>query len=116
MDIQINRPTITLTLDEILGGVGLAWDDRYNSIRISVINGVTTISNIPEDIADGVREFVEPYQARAAFKLSQLSGLTQEQLATYIDNNVTTLATAKEYIKKLSDVVLYLVKHTEMDR
>lgn len=49
------------------------------------------------------------------FKLSQLYGLTQQQLENYIDNNVTNLAEAKEYIKKLSAVVLWLVKQTRMD-
>jgi len=52
---------------------------------------------------------------KAAFKLSQLYGLTQEQLATYIDNNVTNLAAAKEFLKKLSAVTLWLVKQTKLD-
>jgi hypothetical protein len=50
------------------------------------------------------------------FKASTLYGLTQSQLETYIDNNVTNIATARTYLKKLSAVVLYLVKHTELDK
>ena len=49
------------------------------------------------------------------YKLSQLYGLTPEQLETYIDTKVTSLATAKEYLKRLSDVVLILVKRTQLD-
>ena len=52
---------------------------------------------------------------KAAFKLSQLYGLTQAQLENYIDNNVTNLANAKEFLKKLSAVVLYLVKQAKLD-
>jgi len=52
---------------------------------------------------------------KEAYKLSQLYGLTQAELQTYIDNNVTNLAEAKSYIKKLSAVVLWLVKQARMD-
>lgn len=51
-----------------------------------------------------------------ALKLSALYGLTQAQLETYIDNNVTTLANAKDYLKKLSAVVLYLLKQSDMEK
>jgi len=49
-----------------------------------------------------------------AYKLSQLSGMTQAQLEAYIDANVTNLAQAKDYLKKLSAVVLWLVKQSEL--
>ena len=52
---------------------------------------------------------------KEAYKLSQLYGLTQEQLENYIDNNVTNLAQAKEFIKKLSAVVLWLVKQSKLE-
>lgn len=58
---------------------------------------------------------INPNPQREAYKLSQLYGLTQQQLATYIDNNVTTLAQAKQFLKKLSAVVLCLVKQTRLD-
>jgi hypothetical protein len=50
------------------------------------------------------------------YKLSALYGLTQAQLETYIDNNVTNLAEAKTFLKKLSAVVLWLVKQTKLDQ
>jgi hypothetical protein len=53
---------------------------------------------------------------REAFKLHELYGLTQAQLEMYIENNVTTLAAAKTYLKKLSAVVLYLVKQTKLEQ
>lgn len=52
---------------------------------------------------------------KEAFKLSQLYGLTQEQLATYIENNVTNLVEVKAFLKKLSAVVLWLVKQSKLD-
>lgn len=52
---------------------------------------------------------------RESYKLSALYGLTQQQLATYIDNNVTNLAEARAFLKKLSAVVLWLVKQSRLD-
>ena len=58
---------------------------------------------------------ISPNPQREAYKLSALYGLTQEQLETYIESNVTTVASAKEFLKKLSAVVLWLVKQTKLD-
>jgi len=58
---------------------------------------------------------INPNPQSEAYKLSQLYGLTQAQLETYIDNNVTNLAEAKEFLKKLSAVVLWLVKQSRLD-
>ena len=52
---------------------------------------------------------------KEAYKLSQLYGLTHEQLDTYIDNNVTNLASAKEFVRKQAHVILWLVKQTKLD-
>lgn len=49
------------------------------------------------------------------YKQSALYGLTHAQLETYIDNNVTNLAEAKAFLKKLSAVVLCLVKQNKLD-
>ena len=53
---------------------------------------------------------------KEAFKVSSLYGMTQSQLETYIDNNVTHLVAAKEFLKKLSAVILWLVKQTKLDQ
>ncbi len=45
---------------------------------------------------------------------SFIDGLTKEQVDTYIDNNVTDLASAKAYLKKLSKIVLYILKQTNL--
>jgi len=58
---------------------------------------------------------INPNPQKEAYKLSQLYGLTQEQLENYIENNVTNLTQAKEFLKKLSAVVLWLVKQTKLD-
>lgn len=58
---------------------------------------------------------INPNPQRESYKLSALYGLTQEQLATYIENNVTNLVEAKTFLKKLSAVVLWLVKQSRLD-
>ena len=53
-------------------------------------------------------------EAIGVVKSSFINGLTAEQINTYIDNNVTNLAEAKAYLKKISKVILYLLKHTNL--
>lgn len=70
------------------------------------------------DIATVVADNISleyPNPQKEAYKLSQLYGMTQAQLETYIDNNVTNLAEAKTFLKKLSAVVLWLVKQTKLE-
>lgn len=59
---------------------------------------------------------------KAAFKLSQLYGLTQEQLADYIQNqidSITSLAEAKAVLtpllQKMAALELWLAKQTRLD-
>ena len=49
-----------------------------------------------------------------AIKSSFINNLTIEQINNYIDNNVVDLNSAKNYLKKLSKVVLYLLKHSNL--
>lgn len=59
---------------------------------------------------------IDPNPQREAYKLSALYGLTHEQLETYIESNVTTLASAKEFLKKQSAVILWLVRQARLDQ
>jgi len=53
-------------------------------------------------------------EALREIKTSFLSGLTKEQINTYIDNQITDLANAKAFLKKLSVVVLYILRHSNL--
>ena len=44
----------------------------------------------------------------SAFKTSFIDGLTPAQIDTYIDNNVVDLASAREALKKIAKITLYL--------
>ena len=48
--------------------------------------------------------------AKALFEGSILYDVSYPQVDTYIDNNVTDLASAKEFLKKLGKIVLALLK------
>jgi hypothetical protein len=67
------------------------------------------------DNSDDSLVAINPNPQKESYKLSALYGLTQAQLETYIDNNVTNLAEAKEFLKKLSAVVLWVVKQSGLD-
>ena len=105
----------------------LELDERYNRwlAQQLVTNRKAGFEELPDKYyVDGNGELrdefdnlitTNPNPQRQAYKLSHLYGLTQQQLETYIDNNVTNFAQAKEFIKKLSAVVLWLVKQTRLD-
>lgn len=42
--------------------------------------------------------------------LDMLKDISYSKVDNYIDNNVTSLATAKAYLKKLTKLVLYILK------
>jgi len=49
-------------------------------------------------------------EAISNIKSSFIDKLTKEQIDNYIDNNITDLSSAKAYLKKLSKVVLWILK------
>jgi hypothetical protein len=63
----------------------------------------------------GVLVTVNPNPHKEAWKLSTLKGMTQAQLDAYIDANVTNIAQARTFLKKLSAVTLWLVKQSGLE-
>jgi hypothetical protein len=64
-----------------------------------------------EDDAGNVSDAATQHtESKAAIALSDIAGMSYAQLEAYIEANVTTLATSKVFLKKLSKVVLALVK------
>ena len=57
---------------------------------------------------------VKQKEVLANVKASFINGLTVSQIDTYINNQITDLISAKAYLKKLSKVVLYLLKKTNL--
>lgn len=83
---------------------GVPLPDRYY---------VDSIRQLRDEFGDLVT--INPNPQRESYKLSALYGLTQAQLETYIENNVTNLVEAKAFLKKLSAVVLWLVKQSRLN-
>ena len=52
--------------------------------------------------------------ARAQMALSDLSNKTYAQVQTYIDNNVTDLASTKVVLKKMALMILALLKERDL--
>lgn len=65
---------------------------------------------LEKDAADPSTATTKFADATDALNLSGIANLTYDQLDTYIQNNVTTLATAQAFLKKLAKVTLALVK------
>lgn len=90
-----------------------------------VINGIVTKAKIIKTLENSKLEIEDDYdpveietdynEAKSAIRLSNIASMTYAQLDTYIDNNVTNLAEAKTYLKKLSEVVLAILKYLNME-
>ena len=62
---------------------------------------------VPDDIA------TQHSDAKSELKLSAIANKTYAQVDAYIDANVTDLASARAFLKKLTRVVLAILKRTE---
>jgi len=89
-----------------------------------VIEGKLTKSKIIKALEDTKLDIDEEYdpanieteytEAKEALGLSDIASMTYAELDTYINNHVTTLAEAKAYLKKLSRVVLAILKYSNI--
>ncbi len=59
---------------------------------------------------EDMKEVDRTIEAREKYKLSILAGKTPEQVDAYIDEHVIDLKSVREFLKKLSRVLLVLVK------
>jgi hypothetical protein len=65
---------------------------------------------------DRIKEVLETHgPIQSAFNAEVLKGKTPEQIDTYIESNITDLASATEFLKKLSKVVSYMAKHVKLE-
>jgi len=89
-----------------------------------VIEGKLTKSKIIKALEDTKLDIDEEYdpanieteytEAKEALGLSDIASMTYAELDTYINNHVTTLAEVKAYLKKLSRVVLAILKYSNI--
>lgn len=116
---QFNYNIHQITIEYIEGTPRTAYE--YNYIEIE---GEVTKAKIVAAMSDTELEVVEEFtaeevetqynDAKDTIDLSDISGITYNQLDTYIENNVIDMASAKIYLKKLSKVVLAMLKRQNM--
>lgn len=100
-------------------GTRTAWEYDYIEIEGNVTKAKVLAAMNDEERKDDTATWTpdetaaQHKEAKDAIDLSDIAEMTYVQLDTYIDNNVTNLAEAKAYLKKLSKVVLALVKRGE---
>lgn len=65
---------------------------------------------------DRMKEVLKTYEPiQSVFDAEVLKNKTPEQIDAYIESNITDLASAKKFLKKLSRVVLYIAKYTKIE-
>ena len=88
----------TLPVIDPVTGEQTGWDKTADQMEESATAGATVTT--PDHAS----------WAEAVEKRADMADLTFDQLDTYVNNNVTDLASAKAYLKKLSKVVLGMIK------
>ena len=100
-------------------GTRTAWEYDYVAIEGNVTKAKVLAAMNDEELEDDATSWtpdataVQHNEAKDAIDLSDIAEMTYAQLDTYIDNNVTNLAEAKQYLKKLSKVVLAMLKRQD---
>jgi len=102
-----------ITVDDPNGEPRTAYE--YNEVAIAgavtkakVLEAIR-IAELEDDGSDVEGAETQYNDAKSAIDLSAIAG-TYAQLDLYIDTNVTDLASAKAFLKKLSKVVLAMLK------
>ena len=114
---EIPTPHSVIELDEeynrSLAGLLLGNDSRA-ALGLPDLFFVNEMGQLVDNDTDEVVT-INLNPQKEAYKLSQLYGLTHAELDIYIDNNVTDLASAREFVRKMAHVILWLVKQTKLE-
>lgn len=112
---QVLYNIISRVVTDMDGKTRTIWEYDYVEIEGEVTKAkvmeaiqkadVEGVSVIPDDIANQYKD------AKSELALSTIANMTYAQVDAYIDSNVTNLASAKVYLKKLSRVVLAMLKN-----
>jgi len=92
----------------------------YNEVAITgpVTKGkvleAMRLAELEQDSGNASDAAAQYEDAKSATDLSDIAGLTYAQLDTYIDGNVTDLASARAFIKKLAKVTLAILKRQDL--
>ena len=112
---QFNYNIHQVTIEDLEGNPRTAYEYDYVEVegkvtkpKILVALQATELEEKEDFTPDEVESIYN--EAKEAINLSDIPKLTYDQLDTYIDNNITDLASAKTYLKKLSKVVLAMLK------
>lgn len=113
----INDPYTVIEIDEEYNGL-LCKGLLSNTVHIQNIQTydkyyVGNDGNIYDRTNTVVTINTNPYKEN--WKTSVLYNVTNAQIDTYIDNNVTTLATARGFLKKLTKVVIMIAKQNKFE-
>ena len=111
--VNFNVEQVEVTDDQ---GTRQIWQYEYVEIDGKITKGKVLEAMDVEELEDDDSEWTpdetaaQHKDAKDAITLSNLAGMTYTQLDTYINNNVTDMASARVYLKKLSKVVLAILK------
>ena len=113
---QVNYDVHEVEITDEHGTTRTAYECDYVEVDGKVTKAKVLAAIQAEELEDDPEAWT-PDEAATQYKdaegnidLSGIADMTYEELDTYIDNNVTNLAEAKTYLKKLSKVVLAMLK------
>ena len=112
---NINEKTVT---DEQTSKTRTVWDYDYVEID-GTVTKAKVMAAIQQADADSDASAIIPDDivaqhdsAKSELSLSKIAGMTYAQVDNYIDANVTDLASARAFLKKLARVVMAMLKRS----
>lgn len=116
--VLTGRTYNTIIIDEIYNPIAFQIADRYSDyFDVEFVPAKYCVNNDGQIVNTTTGNVVPitPNPQKESYKLSVFAGATPEQIDTYIENNITSLVTAKEFLKKLTRVVQLLLRETRME-
>lgn len=117
---QVNYNVHEIEVEDPEGGTRTAYEYDYVEVAGQVTKAKVLAAMNAEELEDDPEVWTpdgaatQYSDAKGKISLSGIADMTYAELDTYINNNVTNLAEAKEYLKKLSKVVLALMKRGDI--
>jgi hypothetical protein len=115
---QVNYNIKTITVEDIDNEPRTAYEYDMVEVEGKVTKAKVLAAMNAEELEDDSIDFdiegvaLQYKEAKNAIDLSDVSKMTYAQLDTYVNENIKDMASARAYLKKLSKIVLALVKRS----
>ena len=111
------KTQVNYNIQDINGTWAYGYVEIKGTVTEAKVLEAMRAENLEADVGDWTPDEVATKleDSRAAIGLANIADMTYAELDAYIQDNVTNLAEAKQYLKKLSKVVLAMLKQQNLE-